>query len=287
MNLKDELKIPFYKMQGSGNDFIFLIRSEVQVSEEKMPIWAKRICPRSFGVGGDGLIFLETDQKSPQVDYQWHFFNADGSRAEMCGNGSRCAARLAYELGWVPSRHVLGTDAGPVKAEVFPDSNQVKVELTKPFDLKTNLDLDLQDGRKVRVHFVNTGVPHVVYLTEKADELPILEIGPKIRYHQTLSPAGANVNLVQILEPDSIYVRTYERGVESETYACGTGATASAYITKILGLSGDHVFVKTSGGEKLEVVIEDGQVFLQGKAELIYKGYLNLKAVGLDDQSIL
>ena len=264
--------IPFYKMQGSGNDFILLNNDELQIAASVMSDWAQKLCPRAFGIGADGLIFLESAADEPAIDYRWHFFNADGSRAEMCGNGSRCAARLAFELGLAPARNVLGTDAGPVQAEVDPDSKAVKVQLTAPKDLQLNIDLALDSARPLTVHCINTGVPHCVVLCSDPTGLDLAVLGPAIRYHERFAPAGANVNLVQIRDDASLAIRTYERGVEAETLACGTGAAAAAVVANALGHCGRTIPVLTQGQEELTITLEQGEVFLQGRAVLVYSG---------------
>jgi diaminopimelate epimerase len=267
-------------MQGSGNDFVLLNNDQLKIRPEDMSQWATQICRRSFGVGGDGLIFLESSSAREDEDVRWHFYNADGSRAEMCGNGSRCAAMLAYRLNMAPASHVLGTDAGPVKVEVKTGSGEVNVELTPPQGLELNLRIDL-DQEQLQVHFVDTGVPHAVLVTSDAAGMDISRYGPGIRHHPRFSPKGANVNLVQVRDRAAIDLRTYERGVEGETFACGTGAVASALIGHELGLLDNSVDVRTSGGESLRIALEPSRVFLQGPAVLVYAGELDPAAVGL------
>lgn len=271
---------PIYKMQGSGNDFILLDNRVSQVSREAMPTWAQNICRRAFGAGADGLILLDPAPAGSEADYIWHFYNADGSRAEMCGNGSRCAARLAYELELAGAEHVLGTDAGPVRAEVLPATDEAKVQLTAPVDLKTHLRLTAA-GQELTVHHVNTGVPHLVLVVEDIQAVDLATIAPALRYHETFAPAGANVNFIQVLGPEAIRLRTYERGVEDETYACGTGAAAAVYIAHHLGLCGPAAQVTTSGAETLTISQDNGSIYLQGQAILVYHGHLVLQSVGI------
>ncbi|MBT8762428.1 diaminopimelate epimerase [Desulfohalobiaceae bacterium Ax17] len=272
----------FFKMQGSGNDFILFDNRELRLSPEKMGLWAKKLCPRAFAIGADGMIFLDEPDKQG-IDYRWHFFNSDGSRAEMCGNGSRCAARLAYELGMAPKKHIFGTDAGPIQAQVL-EEGQVKVQLTPPRDLQLNLSLTLDEQRELNVHFVNTGVPHAVVITKNLQKMDVQKLGQTIRFHTQFSPAGTNVNFIEIKDNDKILLRTYERGVESETYACGTGAAASVVVANRLGLLNNSVQVTTTGGEVLRIILEDDKVFLQGKAVLVYEGRVFLKQFGLDEE---
>ncbi len=267
------------KMQGSGNDFVLLPGKELNLAVEEMPDWARAICKRGFGLGADGLIILDSAPENSRVDYKWHFFNADGSRAEMCGNGSRCAARLAFEMGLASQSHVIGTDAGPIRAEIVPGTNEVSVQLTRASN--TELHILLQEGGvEKEVHFVNTGVPHTVLISEEADRENLSQLGPWIRYHLRFAPEGCNVNIMQLTR-EGIYLRTYERGVEDETYACGTGAAAAAYIAGQLGLAGESLQVTTSGGENLTVALQGEDIFLRGKAEIICQGELNLPALGL------
>ncbi len=280
-------KLPFteslhcYKLQGSGNDFIVLINDDLGLSPQGMPLYAQKLCRRSFGPGADGLIVLETSQAGQGTDYHWHFFNADGSRAEMCGNGSRCAARLAFELGLAPRKHLLGTDVGPIKAEVLPETGEVKVQLTSPSDLSLSSVLELDNGYSLTLHSVNTGVPHAVIFAVSAQAVDLKQTGPAVRFHPHFAPSGANVNIVEVKDYQSLVVRTYERGVEAETYACGTGAAASAFIAHHLGYCGPQVEVITSGGERLVISLEGESIFLQGEAQIIYEAAVNLQALGL------
>ncbi len=271
-------------MQGSGNDFVILDNRALQVLPAEMPMWAKAVCRRAFGMGADGLIFLDTAPRDVSADYIWHFFNADGSRAEMCGNGSRCAARLAYELGLAGRRHVLGTDAGPIRAEVLPDRDLVKVQLTPHQDLRLRLPLTLTDDSgdtDWEAHFVNTGVPHLVIFTQDVQAMDVQNLGRRFRNHPHFAPAGVNVNFVQTLNRENMLLRTYERGVEDETFACGTGAAASVLIAQALDLTERTVSVRTSGQEELGITIDQDAVFLTGQAILVFTANLNLHSVGL------
>ena len=274
--------VPFYKMQGSGNDFIVIDNREARIPEGDMPRWAQKVCARAFGVYGDGLFFLD-ESDDPALDYRWHFFNSDGSRAEMCGNGSRCAGRLAHAIGLAPAEHVFGTDAGPIKAKVLtdgPDAGRVKVQLTPPKGIETDIELDV-DGRPLTVHFADTGVPHVVVFVDDVESVDIMDLGPKLRYHERFAPAGTNVNFAQVMDRETMLLRTYERGVEGETYACGTGAAATQLLANTLGLTGRQATLTTTGGDQLTVFVEGETVFLQGAAELTFKGELYLEPMGL------
>jgi diaminopimelate epimerase len=274
--------VPFYKMQGCGNDFVVIDNRKLGVPESAMADWAKAVCARAFGVYADGLFFLENTD-DPNLDYRWHFYNSDGSRAEMCGNASRCAGKLAHALGLAPAEHTFGTDAGPIKAKVLldgPDRGRVKVQLTPPRHTQTDIVLTV-DGQPVTAHYTDTGVPHTVVFLNDVKTLDIMNLGPKIRYHDHFAPAGTNVNFAQIVDRNTMILRTYERGVEAETYACGTGAAATQLLANTLGLTDDFANLTTSGNEVLTIFLEEGNVFLQGAAELTFKGELYLKPLGL------
>lgn len=273
--------VPFYKMQGCGNDFVIIDNRSLRLPVERMAAWAVKVCRKAFGVGADGLFFLEQAPAGSGLAYQWHFYNSDGSRAEMCGNASRCAARLAHAIGLAPERHVFGTDAGPIAAEVFPGAGQVKVQLTPPQDLTQDIDLSI-NADILRVHFVVMGVPHTVLFVEDIAAVDVARLGREIRFHGRFAPAGTNVNFVQVQDSATLLLRTYERGVEAETYACGTGAAASQIIASSLGRTGPSAQVITTGGETLCVSLEQDKVFLRGAAELTFQGELYPRALGLD-----
>jgi diaminopimelate epimerase len=275
------MMIECYKMQGSGNDFVLLDNRSLHLPQDRMPAWAKSICRRAFGIGADGLIFLDASKPGQNIDYIWHFFNADGSRAEMCGNGARCAAKLAWNLGLAPRQHILGTDAGPIRAHVLPEDDLVKVQLTPHRDVQIKLELALQNATW-DTHFVNTGVPHLVVFVPDVASVDVQELGRQFRFHPRFAPAGTNVNFVQVLENTRLLLRTYERGVEGETLACGTGAAAAALIAWMLGRSGENVILRTSGQEELGITIEDGRIFLTGKAVLVFTARLFPQSLGLE-----
>jgi diaminopimelate epimerase len=271
--------IPFFKAQGSGNDFVILDNRNLRVPEQDMADWARKLCRRAFGIGADGLILLDNAPDEADADYIWHFYNADGSRAEMCGNGSRCATRLAVELGMAEAEHVLGTDAGTVRAQVFADEDEVRVQLTPIEGLALDLGLTGPEGKPV--HFANTGVPHAVVVVDDLQGVDIAKAGSELRYHDHFAPAGTNANFIQVVDRTHLQLRTYERGVEDETFACGTGAAASVAVAHALGLCEPTTMVTTSGGEQLEIGIENGMIFLRGKALIMYKGEFFPKSFGL------
>lgn len=270
------LPISFTKMSGTGNDFIIVDHRQPFLDEDALADFTRAVCRRKFSVGADGLILIENSDKA---DFQWKFFNGDGSSAEMCGNGARCAARFAYSKEIAPAKMRFMTIAGIIEAEVIDES--VKIRMTPPEDISLNLALDI-DGQQKIVHSINTGVPHAIIFMEDVADAPVFEWGRIARYHEHFQPAGTNVNFVQHLAGDELSVRTYERGVEGETMACGTGAVAAAIVGGLLGYVKPPVKVMTSGGdtlvihfsitEKEEPAVTD--VFLEGPAEFIYEGQL-------------
>jgi diaminopimelate epimerase len=273
--------IKFTKMTGTGNDFILADNRQGLIPAGSMKELAMAICRRGQSVGADGLILIKDDD---QFDFAWDFFNSDGSEAEMCGNGARCAARFAVLEGICGKEMTFRTQAGPISGLV--DDDMVKVQLTAPEDLRESVHLDLPDGSEVAAGFVNTGVPHVI-ITMTPDELaqaPIEEIGRHVRFHQKFAPAGTNVNLIAVGSDGAIRIRTYERGVEGETLACGTGSVAAALLTTLAGKVKPPVRVQAASGDILTIHLNEqgpmqGDVFLEGKASLVYRGELTGETV--------
>ena len=266
------MQIAFTKMNGAGNDFIAIDNrnGNVQLSPEQIA----HLCNRHAGIGADGL-FLARTATSGKAPWAWDFFNSDGSDAEMCGNGARCFATFLRSIADVGSTFDFETVAGVIRASF--DGELVTVGLTRPEGLALGNTLDI-DGRSIKVHSLNTGVPHAVVFVPDADEAMVQDWGKGIRFHPHFAPKGTNVNFAQILDtPNAIRVRTYERGVEGETLACGTGVTASAIIaSKVHGLS-SPVAVTVQSGDKLEVSFDPeedsfGQVQLKGPGVAVYTG---------------
>ncbi len=271
-------KIEFYKMSGTGNDFILIDNRDGRIRDDRMQYLAERACRRRDSVGADGMIFIVNSDK---YDFKWRFFNSDGSEAEMCGNGSRCVARFAVLNGIAGEHMTFETVAGPVSADV--SGRTVKVLMPTPHDLKTDIDIPHEQGWE-SVSFVNTGVPHVVVQVKDIINTPVYEQGRFIRYHSMFQPAGTNANFISMKGKDHIYVRTYERGVENETLACGTGSIASSLIANVKGQVSSPVTVTTSGGEELKVYFEKkdqgfSRVWLEGGTSIIYKGELHEEAL--------
>ena len=259
-------KINFTKMVASGNDFIVVEKLPHQVSLRKL---AREICDRKFGIGADGMLLIS---KAGLSAISMRIFNADGSEARMCGNGARAVALYAAK-----KNIDIKTKAGIIKAKVNGDN--IRIKLTEPKGLK--LDIPVRLGERIlRVNFINTGVPHVVIFVSGVEKINVEDLGRYIRNHKIFSPQGTNVNFVEVLNNNSIKVRTYERGVEDETLACGTGSAASALIFG-LKAQADKVNVYTQGGEILKVYFNKlknnfSGVWLEGRAKIICKGEYNV-----------
>jgi len=265
--------IAFWKMNGSGNDFILIDNRDGKIAERDMRRIAERICRRRESIGADGAIFIIN---SDRYDFAWRFFNADGSEAEMCGNGSRCVARFANLKRIAGNSMTFETLAGPISAEV--KDRIVKVLMPIPSGLKTDIAVSFEPGW-LSADFINTGVPHVVVQVEDLRNHPVFEQGRAIRYHSMFSPAGTNADFIKVKGPDSLELRTYERGVEDETLACGTGAIASALVANVRGMVSSPVRVATKGGEELKIYFHKkggsfDRVWLEGSTSIVCKGEL-------------
>lgn len=265
--------IPFFKMSGSGNDFIVIDNRVGVVPEALLHQLVVGACRRKMSVGADGMILIEP---SDSVDFKWRFFNADGSLPDMCGNGARCAARFSFIHGIAGRQMSFETLAGTIEASVGDDS--VKIRMTQPGDLKTGCDLDI-GGKRVAVGSINTGVPHVVMVVEDIEAVNVVELGRRIRNHRDFAPEGTNANFVAVGKDGEIAIRTYERGVEDETLACGTGNVAAALILAHERGLRSPVTLTTRSGGKLTVHFKTQgdryqDVFLEGDARVIYSGEL-------------
>jgi diaminopimelate epimerase len=265
--------IPFYKMSGAGNDFIIIDNRNRIVADTDLSRFIANVCRRKMSAGADGLILIEA---SDRCDFRWRFFNSDGSQAEMCGNGARCAARFAQVMGIAGNRLSFETEAGIVNAHIHED--RVKVKMPDPSELKLAYPLELSD-RSLEISSINTGVPHVVVMVEQVADVAVVNLGREIRLHQAFAPAGTNANFAQQIKGNAIEIRTYERGVEDETLACGTGAIASAIISAARCKMSSPIDVKTRSGAYLTIHFdaENGQysqIYMEGDARIIYIGEL-------------
>lgn len=267
------MKIHFVKMHGAANDFIL-----VDDRTEAFPVldraWIATLCDRRRGVGAEGVILI---QRSNTAHVRMRFFNPDGGEVEMCGNGARCVARLALELGIAPSAMRIETMAGELEAEVLENGEQVRLRMTKPTGWALRQHLAIE-GHWIEYQFVNTGVPHVVVEVGDLERVDVAGLGRAIRFHERFRPAGTNVNFVSISGPASLRLRTYERGVEAETLACGTGIVASALCMGRVGRIILPATVIPRSGDTLTVAADvqpDGpidNVTLAGPAVRVFDG---------------
>ena len=269
--------ITFTKMSGSGNDFIIIDNRNQCIDGIDLPQFITSVCRRKMSVGADGLILIEP---SDTADFRWRFYNSDGSRAEMCGNGARCAARFAYVNGIAGESLTFETDAGIVSGQVSAD--RAKVKMPDPKDLRLDYSIALASGPLV-VSSINTGVPHVVILQDDVEAVDVFGLGREIRNHEAFAPAGANVNFVCRQGSETLAIRTYERGVEDETLACGTGSIASALVCAIKLNWPSPVSLLTRSKEILTIYFaENGgtfsDVYLEGDARIIYTAQLGEEA---------
>ena len=277
--MKLDFPIAITKMSGAGNDFIIIDHRSGFIPEPYQPQFTQLVCRHSFSVGADGLILIEENETE---DFGWRFYNKDGSVAEMCGNGARCAARFAWRHGIAGRRMRFSTLAGVIEAELIGEQEHVRIGMTDPVDYQDSILIPLGESEK-EVFFINTGVPHAVVFVD-SDNPPVEDWGRTLRYHEQFEPAGTNANFVKILEDGELLVRTYERGVEAETMACGTGVVASAIVAARQGLAESPVDVTTTGGEQLIVQFRlepsgIDNVHLQGPARIIYEADLSAEAL--------
>lgn len=269
------MTLEFTKMNGAGNDFVLLDNRAGGISPTREQV--VRLCHRQRGIGADGLMLL-VPCASGKADWAWRFWNSDGSDAEMCGNGARCFARFIQRLTGVKDRVTFETVAGVITAEFHGE--EVTIGLTAPHSLKLDETVALSGGPRT-IHSLNTGVPHAVLFVADADEAMVQPLGREVRYHAHFQPRGTNVNFVQVLAPGRIRVRTYERGVEGETLACGTGVCAAAMITARVQGFDSPVAVQVQGGDTMEVAFSangDGfaDVRLTGPADFSFTGKIEL-----------
>lgn len=253
---------PFTKMHGAGNDFV-LVNDHDQSFPAEDDAWLRALGNRRRGIGCDGFIFLQPDD---DADFRMRFHNPDGHEVEMCANGARCAARFAHTHGLAAETMRIATVAGIIHAAI--EGELVRLGMTPPEDCELRKTIA---GRTV--HSVNTGVPHAVVFVDDVASADLLTIGCELRNHAHFAPAGTNANLAEVSD-GALRVRTYERGVEAETQACGTGVVACAYIARELGLCRFPVAVHTAGGDVLSVTGEGDALSLTGPAVTVFEGML-------------
>lgn len=269
--------ITFSKMSGSGNDFIVIDNRSCSIDDINLSQFITSVCRRKMSVGADGLILIEPSDKA---DFRWRFYNSDGSRAEMCGNGARCAARFAYVNGITGENMTFETDAGIISGQVNAD--RAKVKMPDPTDLRLDYSIELAMGA-LPVSSINTGVPHVVIMQDGIEEIDVFGLGREIRNHEAFAPAGTNVNFICQQGSGCLAIRTYERGVEDETLACGTGSIASALVAsvKLNWTSPIHLVTRSQESLTIHFAEDNGNfsnVYLEGDARIIYTAQLGEEA---------
>ncbi|MBS0626163.1 MAG: diaminopimelate epimerase [Verrucomicrobia bacterium] len=260
--------ISFSKYQGAGNDFILIDDRSLSFNTAS----AKALCHRKFGIGADGLILLQND---PAADFRMRIFNADGSEAEGCGNGLRCFVHFLAELGF--KREFYRIAIHNRIEEAFFSEEDVRIKMADPEHLCLNLPLNLE-GERHLVHSVDTGVPHLVYFVEELATIGVASLGSKLRHHPAFAPKGTNVNFAALQKDASVAVRTYERGVEGETLACGTGAAAVAIVAAHLFDCPSPVRLCFLGGE-IEISFSDrglSDLQMTGPAKKVFSGHFSL-----------
>ncbi len=273
--------VDFIKMSAGGNDFILIDNwtDQFPVPSSQFPTFVGEACQRKRSIGADGVLLLEG---SKSCDIKMRVFNPDGSEVEMCGNGARCVA--LYVARWSKSKIKnqkskieIETMAGILEAEVV-SSNRVRLKMGDPTNPRLDFNL-LVDNREYKVHSINTGVSHIILFVEDLEKAEVKELGKKIRYHQEFAPEGTNVNFIKIRDGHSLDIRTYERGVEDETLACGTGAAASAIISHLLGRTKSPTKMYTKSSSILTIYFDSSpskitNLSLEGDAAVIYEGEL-------------
>lgn len=272
------MKLHFYKMTGAGNDFVMVDNRDLALSRALTHDAIAALCDRRFGIGGDGLIAVEAAQG--EGDVRMRYYNSDGGEAEMCGNGARCFTSFVHFLTKGEKKEIaFETLAGLVQGKVNDDGT-VTVLLTTPKDMKLNV-LPATETVPAPVHFINTGVPHAVAYLDSVEGIDLVKMGAYLRYHETFAPAGTNANFACVLSPQHLKLRTYERGVEDETLACGTGMTATALLHSVLTGAASPIRLDVAGGCTLSVGFEkEGDAFshvtLTGPAVMVFEGDIEL-----------
>jgi len=267
----------FSKGHGTGNDFVLVADPEGvhAISAEQVA----QLCDRHRGIGADGLLAVEPARNG--ADFRMRYYNADGGEAEMCGNGARCFARYARKVsGHAGEVLSFETEAGIIAARCEGDDVQIDMSSPHSYAVATTLDVP---GGELTVHSVNTGVPHAVIFVDDLEAVDVVRLGAAIRYHAHFQPKGTNVNFAQAIAPGEISVRTYERGVEGETLACGTGVVACALIHHLESGQPSPVRVTVRGGDTLQVGFQAGasrgefqNVTLTGPADFVFDGTVAL-----------
>ncbi len=244
-------ELKFAKFVASGNDFVIINNFDKKILPKNYPKLAAILCKNKFGVGADGLLIIEPTKRK-DCEFKMVYYNSDGSFATMCGNGARCIAYYAYELELCEEIVNFETAVGVVTCEI-KKNHKVKLRLFDPTQMKLDINIKLENGKELNVNFINTGVPHTIVFVDDIEKVDVVNLGRAIRYHKNFMPEGTNVDFVKVKDKNTIYVRTYERGVENETLSCGTGVTASAVICTVKGFVKPPVKCITKSGEVLDI----------------------------------
>lgn len=256
----------FYKMHGAGNDFIFFTGNKIMSCAA-----VQKLCDRNFGIGADGVIIIRRSVCSG-YDFTMKYYNSDGSKANFCANGARCSVLLASRSGYFKGRRCsFKAGDGKHEAELLP-GDKIKLELKKPEEYGAGLKFK---GVGQECYFLNTGVEHVVCYTSQIDKLDVKKLGSIIRYDSKFSK-GTNVNFIQRASSSNLRIRTYERGVEAETRACGTGISAAGWLDMTLTGDYNERKITTADGIELTVSLEKEKLFLTGPAELVFEGRITV-----------
>jgi diaminopimelate epimerase len=281
--------VPFWKMSGSGNDFVVIDNRDDCLAAETVPEFTRAVCRHRLSVGADGVVLIERAGE-PGIDFAWRYVNADGSDGEMCGNGAMCGARFAVLNGIAPPACAFRTKSGIVRAWVDEDTSspRVAIAVEDPGPIENPAELAIA-GRTLCLYAIQAGVPHAVVVVDDVDTFApgeaLVPLGRAVRHHAHFAPAGTNLNVVAVRGRQMVRMRTYERGVEAETLACGTGAIASAVVTAALGLTAPPVDVVTTSGLvlRVEFVLEGNRasnVRLGGEARVVMRGEIDPEALG-------
>lgn len=272
-------ELNFTKMSGAGNDFIVIDNRDGVIGAEGRAERFARWCERRIGIGADGVLLVEPPLGSA-ADFRMRYYNADGGEADMCGNGARCISRFANLIGAAGGVMAFETEAGLLRARVL-ENQDVILDMSDPHSLRRGVALGLAGAAEA--DYLNTGVPHAVILVDDVTAIDIARLGREVRNHEAFSPAGTNANFVSRLADGRLAMRTYERGVEGETLACGTGACAVGIVAHLHGMAASPVTIVTSGGPELKIHFDapdqDGgdyrNVRLEGEARIVYEGVLS------------
>lgn len=278
--------IDFMKLHGSGNDFVVIDNRSGALPESRLGEFSELVSRRARSIGADGVVLIENPIE-PLTDFRWRYFNADGSEGEMCGNGAMCGARFAELIGAAPAETAFSTMSGVVRATVDPESGLVELAMpdTGPIEAPRAVEVD---GIAYELTPIAVGVPHAVLHVQDADAFgsraDLERIGRAIRHSEAFAPSGTNVNVVSSLGENRLRMRTYERGVEAETLACGTGAVASAVVSAGRGLVTAPVEIVTSSGMPLVASFDLGQngartVTLRGQTRIVMSGTIRADAL--------